>query len=347
MVTEVSAVKNNTYIIAEISANHNGSLESAIQLISEAKRAGADAVKIQTYTADTLTLDSDNEYFRIEGGTLWDGRTLHNLYHEAHTPWDWHHEIFASAKKEGIECFSTPFDETAVDFLEQFDPPYHKVASFELTHHPLLVKIARTGRPVIMSTGMGSREEIQESVGLLRKNGCGDITLLKCTSSYPAPLDEANLARIPEMAHRYGVRAGLSDHTMGFIAPLTAVALGAKVIEKHLCHSRQDPGPDSAFSMEPAEFGEMVVAIRSAESAIGTVSYELTAAEEKSLAFRRSLFYANNLPAGHILTTEDVRVVRPAHGLPPSRLHDVVGRTIRRGVTRATPVRESDISKPA
>jgi pseudaminic acid synthase len=260
------------YIIAEISANHNGSLETALEMVRIAKASGADAVKIQTYTADTLTLDCDNEYFRIKGGTLWDGQTLHALYQEAHTPWDWHHAIFAEAKKEGIDCFSTPFDETAVDFLEQFDPPCHKIASFELVHHPLLKKVAQTGRPVILSTGMATLREIAAAVEILRANGCGELALLKCTSSYPAPPEEANLARIPHMAAAFDCLAGLSDHTMGTAVPVAAVTLGAKIIEKHFCRSRSEPGPDSAFSLEPSEFKEMVESVRIAEKAVGRVT---------------------------------------------------------------------------
>ena len=277
----------NCYIIAEISANHNGELANALEIVRLAADAGADAVKIQTYTADTMTLDCDSEPFIVRGGTLWDGRKLYDLYAEAHTPWDWHQAIFDEAKKHGLDCFSTPFDSTAVDFLEQFNPPYHKVASFELTDHPLLEKIASTGRKVILSTGMATLEEIEESVAILREQGCPEITLLKCTSSYPAPAEEANLSRIADMATRFGVRAGLSDHTMGATVPIAAVALGARVIEKHFCRSRREPGPDSAFSMEPHEFREMVDAVRATEKAIGNNNYERTAAEEKSLSFRR------------------------------------------------------------
>ena len=267
MITELATT--HCYIIAEISANHNGSLDAALEMVAIAKEAGADAVKIQTYTADTLTLDCDNEYFRIGGGTLWDGTTLHELYKKAYTPWEWHTDIFAEAKRLEIDCFSTPFDESAVDFLEQFDPPFYKIASFELNHHPLLEKVAATGRPVIMSTGMATLADIEGSVAVLRANGCTDLTLLKCTSSYPAPASEANLARIPDMIKRFKVRVGLSDHTLGTTVPVVAVALGATVIEKHFCRSRKEPGPDSAFSLEPREFAEMVRAVRIAEQAIG------------------------------------------------------------------------------
>lgn len=330
-----------TYIIAEISANHNGSLDAALEMVRIAADCGADAVKIQTYTADTLTLDCDNEYFRIKGGTIWDGQTLHDLYQEAYTPWEWHEAIFAEAKRVGIDCFSTPFDETAVDFLEQFDPPYHKIASFELVHHPLLRRVAATGRPVILSTGMASLREIAAAVEVLRENGCSDLTLLKCTSSYPAPPEEANLARIPHMAAAFDCRAGLSDHTLGIAVPIAAVVLGAEVIEKHFCRSRSEPGPDSAFSLGPSEFREMVEAIRVAEKAIGRITYERTAKEEAGLAFRRSLFFTRDLPAGHILQESDMRIVRPGYGLAPECLPAVVGKTLKKAVTFGEPVAES------
>jgi pseudaminic acid synthase len=327
-----------TYIIAEISANHNGSLDAALHLVRMAKDCGADAVKIQTYTADTLTLDCDNEYFRISGGTLWDGKTLHQLYQEAYTPWEWHEAIFAEAKRIGIDCFSTPFDETSVDFLEQFDPPCHKIASFELIHDPLLKKVAATGRPVILSTGMATLEEIAHAVEILKAGGCRDFTLLKCTSSYPAPVEEANLARISHMARAFGCEAGLSDHTMGIAVPVAAVALGASVIEKHLCMSRAEPGPDSAFSLEPDEFRTMVDAIRIAEKAVGAVTYERTEKEKSGLAFRRSLFFIRDMQPGEIVDLDSVKVVRPGQGLAPVHLEAILGRPLRRSVTRGTPV---------
>ncbi len=326
------------YIIAEISANHNGQMENALELVRLAAEAGADAVKIQTYTADTMTLDCDSEPFIVKGGTLWDGRKLYDLYAEAHTPWEWHPAIFEEAKKHGLDCFSTPFDNTAVDFLEQFDPPYHKVASFELTDHPLLEKIASTGRKVILSTGMATLEEIEESVTVLKEGGCPEITLLKCTSSYPAPADEANLARIADMAERFGVRAGLSDHTMGATVPIAAVALGAKVIEKHFCRSREEPGPDSAFSMEPQEFKDMVQAVRNAEKAIGHSDYTRTAAEAKSLKFRRSLFARTDIPAGTQLTPENVCIIRPSNGLAPKHYREVLKLSSKAMIPKGTPL---------
>ncbi|MEI6674192.1 MAG: pseudaminic acid synthase [Verrucomicrobiota bacterium] len=331
--------ENDTcHIIAEISANHNGSLDAALELVRLAKTSGADAVKIQTYTADTLTLDCDNPYFRISGETLWDGMTLYKLYQQAYTPWEWHEAIFAEARKIGIDCFSTPFDETAVEFLEQFDPPCHKIASFELVHHPLLRKVALTGRPVILSTGMATLREIAAAVEVLRDNGCRDLALLKCTSSYPAPPSEANLARIPHMAQTFGCTVGLSDHTLGIAVPVAAVALGARIIEKHFCRSRNEPGPDSAFSLEPEEFRSMVVAVRIAEQAVGKITYELTEKEKSGLAFRRSLFFARDLPAGHRITVGDLRIVRPGHGLAPEWLDCIQGKTLSCAVGKGTPV---------
>lgn len=332
-------MKRSTYIIAAISANHNGSLDTALEMIQIAKDCGADAVKIQTYTADTLTLDCDNDYFKIGGGTLWDGMNLHQLYQQAYTPWEWHAAIFAEAKRVGLDCFSTPFDETAVDFLEQFDPPYHKIASFELVHHPLLRKVAATGRPVILSTGMATLREIAMAVEILREHGCTDLSLLKCTSSYPAPPEEANLARIAHMAETFQCRAGLSDHTLGIAVPIAAVALGATIIEKHFCRSRDEPGPDSAFSLEPAEFRTMVDAVRIAEKSIGTITYDRTEKEKSGLAFRRSLFFARDLPTGHLVTDADIRVVRPGHGLAPEFLDAVIGKTLVLPVSFGDPVK--------
>jgi len=330
--------RNSTYIIAEISANHNGSLDAALEMVRIAKSSGADAVKIQTYTADTMTMDCDTEHFKIGGGTLWDGMHLYKLYQQAQTPWEWHEAIFAEANQAGIDCFSTPFDESAVDFLEQFDPPFHKIASFELIHHPLLKKVAKTGRPVILSTGMATLREIAAAVEVLRDNGCNDLALLKCTSSYPAPPEEANLARIPHMAQTFNCKAGLSDHTLGFAVPVAAVSLGATIIEKHFCRSRNEPGPDSAFSLEPEEFRTMVDAVRIAEKAIGTITYERTEKEKSGLAFRRSLFFARDLPAGHQIGEGDIRVVRPGHGLAPEWIDAICGRVLNQAVLRGTPV---------
>jgi pseudaminic acid synthase len=327
-----------TYIVAELSANHAGSLETALELVRAAKTAGADAVKLQTYTADTLTIRSDRPEFRIAGGTLWDGRTLYDLYQEAATPWEWHADLFAEARRLGMDCFSTPFDATAVDFLEQFNPPAHKIASFELVDPALLRKVAATMRPVILSTGMATLEEINDAVAALREAGCRELVLLKCTSSYPAPPEEANLRTIPDLASRFICPVGLSDHTLGIACPVVAVSLGAGLIEKHFTLSRKTPGPDSAFSLEPAEFADMVRAIRVAEAALGGVHYGLSPAEEKSRVFRRSLFAVADIAAGDYFTEQNVRSIRPGHGLPPKELPKILGKPAARAIGRGEPL---------
>ena len=329
---------DHCYIIAELSANHNGKLENALELVQVAADSGADAVKIQTYTADTMTLDSDQEYFKIKGGTLWDGRKLYDLYEEAHTPWEWHEPIFNKAKELGLDFLSTPFDDTAVDYLEQFNPICHKIASFELTHHPLLKKVAQTGRPVILSTGMASLEEIEAAVEVLKTNGCEEIILLKCTSSYPAPAKEANLARMADMSERFGVTVGLSDHTLGLAVPIAAVALGAKVIEKHFCLSRDLPGPDSAFSLEPHEFKQMVDTVRVAQESVGEVTYELTSKEVNSRIFRRSIFISEDVKSGDVLTEQNTKIVRPNIGLGPEHISDVLGKKVNKDASKGSPV---------
>jgi pseudaminic acid synthase len=326
------------YVVAELSANHSGSLDVARELVRAAHAAGADAVKLQTYTADTLTIRSDRPEFRIGGGTLWDGRTLHDLYQEAMTPWDWHADLFAESRRLGIDCFSTPFDTTAVDFLEKFNPPAHKIASFELVDHGLLQKVAATRRPVILSTGMATLEEIREAVAALRTAGCRELALLKCTSSYPAPAEEANLRTITDLASRFECPVGLSDHTLGNACAVVAVALGACLVEKHFTLSRSTPGPDSAFSLEPAEFAEMVRAIRTAEAALGSVHYGLSPAEEKSRVFRRSLFAVADIAAGEPFTEQNVRSIRPGPGLPPKELPRLLGRRAARAISRGEPL---------
>lgn len=331
---------NSVYIIAELSANHNGSLERAVESIRAVAETGADAVKLQTYTADTLTIDCDNEYFRIGGGTLWDGRTLYDLYKEAYTPWEWHAELKAVAEQCGLEFFSTPFDETAVDFLEGLGVQRHKVASFELVDIPLLKKIGSTKKPVIMSTGMASVEEIHEALDALRSSGCPEISLLKCTSSYPADPKDANLNTIQDLSERFGCRVGLSDHTMGIAVPVVSVALGACIIEKHFTLSRADGGPDSGFSLEPAEFKEMVDAVRVAERSLGEIKYGGTESEEKSKDFRRSLFVVEDIKAGEPFTPENVRSIRPGHGLMPRHLGRVLGCQASRDIPRGTPLAE-------
>lgn len=325
------------YVIAELSANHHQSFDEAVRLVRAAKECGADAVKLQTYTADTLTLRSRRPEFLVGGGTLWDGTALHDLYAEAYTPWDWQPRLKAVADDIGLALFSTPFDPTAVEFLEEMGVPAYKVASFELVDLPLIEKIARTGKPMIMSTGMATLAEIEEAVTAARKAGASEIALLKCTSSYPAPASEANLRTIPHLAEAFGVPAGLSDHTMGVAVPVAAVAVGACVIEKHFTLSRSAPGPDSAFSLEPHEFQAMVAAVRTAEQALGGVHYGLTANEEKSRVFRRSLYVVKDVRAGDVFTEETVRSIRPAKGLAPKYLGRVLGRRATRDVPAGTP----------
>ena len=329
--------KEYVYIIAELSANHNGSFERAEALVRAAAEAGADAVKLQTYTADTMTIPCDNEYFRIKG-TLWEGKTLYELYQEASMPWEWQPRLKALANELGMDCFSTAFDATAVDFLEEMDVPCHKVASFEIVDIPLLKKMAATRKPVIMSTGMASLAEIDEAVTTLRENGTPELALLKCTSAYPAPPEEANLRTIPHLAQTFNCIAGLSDHTLGSAVAVGAVALGAKIIEKHFTLSRADGGPDSAFSIEPAEFKQMVQDIRIVEKALGTVSYELTEKQKESIVFRRSLFVVKDMKAGDIFTEENVRSIRPGHGLAPKYLQQILGRRTKHKISRGTPL---------
>lgn len=325
------------YLVAELSANHNQNFEEAVQLVRAAKASGADAVKVQTYTADTLTISSDAEPFRIVG-TIWNGRTLHDLYREAFTPWEWQPKLKAIAEELGIELFSTPFDASAVNFLEGMGVPAYKVASFEIVDLPLLRKIASTGKPVIMSTGMASLDEITEAVNTLREAGGQGLVLLKCTSAYPAPPESMNLRTIPDLAARFSVPVGLSDHTLGTSVPIAAVAVGACMIEKHLTLRRAVPGPDSAFSLEPNEFRAMVDAVRTIERALGEARYGPTAEEAASRVFRRSLFVVENVAEGEIFTEKNVRSIRPGHGLHTRHLSEVLGRRARRAITRGTPL---------
>ena len=326
-----------TYIVAEMSANHNQDFEQAVQIIQAAKEAGADAVKLQTYTPDTLTIDCDNEYFRITG-TLWDGRTLYDLYGEAYTPWDWQPRLKEIANELGLDLFSTPFDATAVDFLEEMGVPVYKVASFENVDLPLLRRIARTGKPMIMSTGMAALAEIDEAVRTIREAGGGQLALLKCTSAYPALPEEMNLRTIPHLAEAFGVPVGLSDHTLGIAVPVAAVALGACIVEKHFALSRALPGPDSAFSLEPHEFEAMVEAVRTTEKARGTVRYGVSGGEAESRVFRRSLFVVRDVKSGEIFTTDNVRPIRPGYGLHSRYLDEVLGRRASRDIKRGTPL---------
>jgi len=327
-----------TYIVAEMSANHNRDIERAVKIIEAAKEAGADAVKLQTYTADTITINSEKEYFRL-GESQWKKKYLYRLYDEAYTPWEWHSRLKEIVEGFGLDFFSTPFDSKAVDFLESINVPTYKVASFEIVDLPLLTKIAQTGKHVIMSTGMASFPEIEEAIQTLRKYGAPDIALLKCTSAYPAPPEEMNLRTIPHMAEAFGVPVGLSDHTTGSAVAVAAVALGACIVEKHLTLSRKDPGPDSSFSMEPHEFKQMVRDIRTVERALGTVSYELTESQKKNIVFRRSLFVVQDVKAGEKFGEENVRSIRPGHGLHPRYFDNVLGKVAAKDIERGTPLR--------
>jgi pseudaminic acid synthase len=329
---------NPAYIVAELSANHNQELHHAIRLIEAAKEAGADAVKIQTYTPDTITLRCDAEPFTIGGGTRWDGRTLYDLYAEAFTPWEWHGELQRKAVSLELDFFSSPFDSTAVDFLETLAVPAYKIASPELVDLPLIEKAARTGKPLIISTGMASCPEIQEAIEAARRAGARDIALLKCTSAYPSPPSEMNLRLIPELAQKFAVPVGLSDHTMETAVPIAAVTLGACIIEKHLTISRKDKGPDSAFSLEPQEFKAMVEGVRAAEAALGRAEFSLGQKEQVSRAFRRSLFVAENMKRGEVFTQKNIRSIRPADGLHTRHLAEILGKPCARDVVRGTPV---------
>ena len=326
-----------TYIIAELSANHNQRIETAESIIKAAAESGADAVKMQTYTADTLTIPCDNEYFRIKG-TLWEGRTLHDLYQEACTPWEWHPRLKEFANSLGLDFFSTPFDASAVDFLESLDVPCHKIASFEIVDIPLLKKIAETGKPVIMSTGMATLAEIDEAVQTLRANGTKELILLKCTSAYPAPAEESNLLTIPHLATAFSCKAGLSDHTLGSAVAVAAVSLGAAVIEKHFTLERGAGGPDSAFSMEPAEFKQMVADIRTVEKALGKVSYALTSKQEESVVFRRSLFVVEDIKKGEPFTPKNLRSIRPGYGLHTRYLDIFLNKSAKNDLKKGTPL---------
>lgn len=334
------------YIVAEVSANHNGSFEQAVEIIKAAKQAGVDAIKLQTYTADTLTIRSDSEYFRIAGGTPWDGKTLYDLYAEAYTPWEWQPRLKQIANDLGLELFSTPFDTTAVDFLEQMSVPAHKVASFELVDLPLIEKIAATGKPMIISTGMATLDEIKEAVTAAHGAGASQIVLLKCTAAYPAATEDMNLRTIPFLAEKFQLPVGLSDHTTGIVAPVAAVVLGACLIEKHLTISRSLRGPDSSFSLEPNEFADMVKAVRAAESALGAPYFGVAAAEKQSHVFRRSLFVIRDMKRGNLFTEENVRSIRPAYGLHTRYIHEVLGCRSACDIGAGTPLSWDLVSRP-
>lgn len=326
------------YVIAELSGNHHHDFERALALVRAAKGAGADAVKLQTYTPDTITLDSDRPEFRVESGTLWDGTTLHRLYETAYTPWEWQPKLMALCRELGLHCFSTPFDPTAVDFLEDLDVPAYKIASFELVDLPLIRKVAATGKPVLLSTGMASLAEIDEAVCTARRAGARQLALLVCSSAYPSPPEAIHLRRIPHLAENFDVAVGLSDHTLGITVPVASVALGACVIEKHFCLGRDQPGPDTAFSLEPDEFRRMVEQVRIAERAVGRVQYGGSPDEQASRVFRRSLFVVKDVRAGEPFTVDNVRSIRPGHGLHTRYLERVLGRNARRDVARGTPL---------
>lgn len=326
------------FCVAELSANHNQDFEKAVRIIQSAKDAGADAVKLQTYTADTITISSDREYFRVSGGTLWDGKTLYELYGEAYTPWEWQPKLKRAAEDLGMQCFSSAFDASAVDFLESMNVPAHKVASFELVDLPLIGKMAATGKPLIISTGMATLEEIEEALATARQAGAKQIALLKCTSAYPAPAEEMNLRTIPELSRRFGLPVGLSDHTMGISVPVAAVSLGACIIEKHLTLARADGGPDGAFSLEPHEFKAMVEAVRTTEKALGEIHFGMSERENGSRVFRRSLFVVRDLMKGEKFTAENVRSIRPGYGLHTRHLPEVLGKAAAQDIVRGTPL---------
>ncbi len=327
-----------TFIVAELSGNHNQNYDDAVKLIHAAKEAGADAVKLQTYTPDTITIKSDKPEFKISGGTVWDGKTLYDLYSEAYTPWEWQPKLKKLANDLGLILFSTPFDKTAVDYLENMGVPAYKIASLEIVDIPLIEYVASKGKPLIISTGAATINEIEEAIKLAKKSGTSQIVLLKCTSAYPAPPEEMNLKTIPHFEKKFGVPVGLSDHTLGIATAITAVSLGACIVEKHLTLSRDTPGPDSAFSVEPQEFKTMVEAIRTAEKALGKASYEISGEEAKSRIYQRSIYVVKDIKAGEAFTEENIRSIRPSNGLHPRYLKKVLGRKATRDIERGTPL---------
>lgn len=333
------SAQSKPFIIAEMSGNHNQSIDKALKIIETAAACGAHAVKLQTYTADTMTINRKGGLFDIKDTTsLWKDRNLYELYQEAHTPWDWHEQLYRCAKDNSIICFSTPFDATAVDFLESLDTPAHKIASFENTDHPLLKKVAATGKPVIMSTGACSLSDLAESVEVLRNNGCNDLVLLKCTSNYPASPENSNLRTIPHLKELFNCEIGLSDHTMGIGVPVAAVALGATVVEKHFCMSRAEGGVDSAFSLEPHELKLLVVETEKAWQSLGTVQYGIQESEKKSLPFKRSVYAVKDIRAGDLFTVENIKVIRPGDGLPPKYFEKLMGTAAKEDIAAGTPL---------
>ncbi|MEA2099789.1 MAG: pseudaminic acid synthase [Campylobacterota bacterium] len=330
--------KDGTYIIAELSANHNGVLQNALDTIKCAKEIGANCIKLQTYTADTITLNSDKDDFMIDGGTLWDGKNLYDLYKEAYTPWEWHKELFEYAREIGIDIFSSPFDKTAVDFLEQFNPSAYKIASFEITDHELIRYTASKMKPIIISTGIATIDEIQDAVDICKEVRNNDIVLLKCTSAYPAPLEDANLKTVPNLADTFGVISGFSDHTLGITAPIVAVTLGAKIIEKHFIIDKSIGGADADFSLDKEEFSQMVKTIRDTEKLLGKVDYCMGEKKRNSRQFARSLYVAKDIKKGEVFTEENIRSVRPGYGLHPKYLKEILGKVAKKDLSFASPL---------
>ena len=336
---------NPVFIIAELSANHNGSIETALETIRAAKRAGADAIKFQTYTPDTMTIDVKKKDFLLSQGTIWDGRYLHDLYQDAYTPWEWHEQLFKVAEEEGLIYFSSPFDFTAVEFLERLNVPAYKIASFEITDIPLIELVASKGKPIIISTGIAEQEDIELALDACRRMGNENVALLKCTSSYPAPVEEANMVMVRDLAERFDVITGLSDHTMGATVPVVATSFGAKIIEKHFILDRSIGGPDASFSMNEQEFKDMVVAVREAEKAIGKVDYSLTDKQKQGRNFARSLYVVEDIKQGEIFTKNNVRSIRPGFGLHPKHYSSLLGKRAKTDMERGKALSLEDVSE--
>jgi pseudaminic acid synthase len=337
--------KGKTFVVAELSANHNGSLKIAVQTIRAAAKAGADAIKLQTYTPETMTIDSKKNDFIIKNGSIWDGDNYFDLYKKAFTPWEWHEELFKVAKEEGLICFSTPFDKTSVDFLENLGNPIYKIASFEITDIPLIDYIASKGKPIIISTGIAKKSDINLALKTIRRKNSNEIVLLKCTSSYPAPLNEANLLTLTDYANTFGVIPGLSDHTLGITAPVVATVLGARVIEKHFILDKSIGGPDSSFSLDFNEFSEMVKAVRSAESSIGSINYNLSEKQKLGKSFSRSLYIVEDVKKGDIISEKNVRSIRPGFGLHPKFLYEILGKKFKDDFLKGTRLTLKKIEK--